>query len=464
MTIERVCIIGAGSSGIAAAKILHERGIPFDCFEKGSGIGGNWRYMNDNGMSSAYKSLHINSSKGQMAYSDFPMPEDYPQYANHSQILQYFESYVDHFGFRDKITFKTEVSRVSPVGDGTYDVTINNANGEQTQRYGAVIVANGHHWCPNMPKFPGEFTGKTMHTHDYKTPQGMDDKNILVVGVGNSACDIACETSRVANQTYLSTRRSAYVLPKYILGRTLDSYLTPLFFALPLPLRRLYGQILLYLARGSQSAYGFPNPTHKFLSEHPTISSELLNFVGYGRVKIKPNIKELAGDRVRFEDGTELPIDIIIYGTGYKIAFPFFDKEFINPEDNEFPLYKRVVHPEHPNLYFIGLLQPIGAIMPLAEWQSKWIAEVIAGDVSLPSKAEMLRHIEKERRLIQKQYVNSKRHTMQVDFCPYIDEIKKEIKKGRRHKNSKFKISFGKRKALQNSKLINPDFPRMSEI
>jgi hypothetical protein len=272
----------------------------------------------------------------------------------------------------------------------------------------------------------------------------MADQNILVVGIGNSACDIACETSRVANQTYLSTRRSAYVLPKYILGRTLDSYLTPWFFALPLPLRRFYGQVLLFLARGSQSAYSFPNPMHKFLSEHPTISSELLNFVGYGRVKMKANIKELAGDRVRFEDGTEELIDTIIYGTGYKIVFPFFDKNFINPQGNEFPLYKRVVHPDHPNLYFIGLLQPIGAIMPLAEWQSKWIAEVIAGNIALPSKAAMLRDMEKERRLMEKQYVDSKRHTMQVDFWPYINQLKKEMKRQRKWLNFTGVLKFSR--------------------
>ncbi|MCL1473370.1 NAD(P)-binding protein [Argonema antarcticum] len=87
MDVNKVCIIGAGSSGIATAKILHDRQIPFDCFEKGSGIGGNWRYNNDNAMSSAYKSLHINTSRYTMCYSDFPMPEDYPDFPHHSQVL-----------------------------------------------------------------------------------------------------------------------------------------------------------------------------------------------------------------------------------------------------------------------------------------------------------------------------------------------------------------------------------------
>jgi dimethylaniline monooxygenase (N-oxide forming) len=428
MTLDRVCIIGAGSSGIATAKILHQKGIPFDCFEKGSGIGGNWRYLNDNGMSSAYKSLHINSSKRNMEYSDFPMPDDYPDYARHSQILDYFEAYVDHFGFRHKLIFKTEVVRVEPLSDGTYNVTTRNDAGERTEAYKAVIVANGHHWHPKYPNFPGEFSGAVMHSHHYKTPDGMADKNILVVGIGNSACDIACETARIANQTFLSTRRSAYILPKYILGRPLDSYLTPFFFAMPLWLRRIYGQILLFFARGSQAEY-VPVPKHPFLSEHPTITSDLLNMVGYGRVKMKPNVKELAGDRVRFEDGTEEAIDVIVYGTGYQISFPFFDKSFINPENNSLPLYKRVIHPNYPNLYFIGLFQPIGAIMPIAEWQSKWIAEVLAGEVVLPSPAEIQREMKIEEKRVKQQYVDSPRHTMQVDWHPYVNQIKREMKR-----------------------------------
>jgi thioredoxin reductase len=430
MAVHQVCIIGAGSSGITAAKVLHDRAIPFDCFEKGSGIGGNWRYLNDNGMSSAYKSLHINTSRDRMCYSDFPMPRDYPDFPHHSQILAYFEAYVDHFGFRDKITFQTAVTHVSPVGDGTYNVTVNGPTGTRTERYGAVMVANGHHWCPNLPEFPGEFWGKSMHSHDYKTPEGMEDKNILVVGIGNSACDIACETSRIAKQTFLSTRHGAHVVPKYILGRPLDTYGTPSMAYLPLWVQRLLFKSLLFVARGSQSSYGFPTPKHPFLSEHPTISSDVLNLVGHGKIKMKPNLTQLKGDRVRFEDGTEEQIDAIIYATGYKVSFPFFDPSLINSKENEIPLYKRVVHPEHPTLYFIGLLQPLGPLMPLAELQSQWVAELLEGKVGLPSKEAMKRDIEKEREAIHKRYVNSKRHTMQVDFYPYVAQVKKEMKQG----------------------------------
>ena len=119
----KVCVIGAGSSGIASCQVLQARGIDFDCFETGSGVGGNWRYENDNGMSSAYRSLFINTSRRMMQYATYPMPEHYPDYPHHEQIAAYFDDYVDHFGFRDRIRFNTEVERVEPAGDGRWTVT-----------------------------------------------------------------------------------------------------------------------------------------------------------------------------------------------------------------------------------------------------------------------------------------------------------------------------------------------------
>ncbi len=223
MSEDRVCIVGAGASGLVAAKALKARSIPFDCFEMGSDIGGLWRYKNDNGKSAAYASLHINTSRDRMQFSDFPMPRDYPDFPHHSLILKYFEKYVEHFSLRGCITFQTSVQQIEPRGDGTYDVTVRSQNGtSRCNRYSAVIVANGHHWNPKVPTFPGEFHQQTLHAHDYRTPDSMRDKRVLVVGIGNSGCDIACEVSRVASKTYLSTRRGAHIIPKYIFGKPLD--------------------------------------------------------------------------------------------------------------------------------------------------------------------------------------------------------------------------------------------------
>src|SRR4051794_7722089 len=229
---QKVCIIGAGSSGIAAAQVLDARGVPFDCFEKGSQVGGNWRYENDNGMSSAYRTLHINTSRRVMAFTSLPMPDHYPDYPDHFQMAAYFDEFVDHFGLRDRIGFRTEVTRVEPA-DGEWAVTTRaEGGGENTERYRAVVVANGHHWDPRWPEpaFPGsgEFEGEQLHAHHYREPDVLRGKRVLVLGLGNSATDIAVESSRIAEETFLATRRRAYVIPKYIKGKPIDELSNPI--------------------------------------------------------------------------------------------------------------------------------------------------------------------------------------------------------------------------------------------
>lgn len=433
MSPERICIIGAGASGIAAAKVLHQRGLPFDCFEKGSGIGGLWRYENDNGLSAIYRSLHINTSRDRMGYADFPMPRHYPEFPHHSQVLAYFEAYVDHFGFRDRITFQTEVVQVAPDGAGAYHVQIRLPTGEvETRSYRAVLVANGHHWAPWQPTLPGSFDGLQLHAHDYRTPEALADRNVLIVGIGNTACDIACEVWRVARKTWMSTRRSAHIIPKYVLGRPLDAWSSPLPSMLPLWFRRAFFNLLLRLTRGRQRTYGFPEPRHKLFAEHPTISSELLNHVGHGRIGIRPEVERLLGDRVRFVDGTEEAVDVIVYATGYDIRFPFFDLAFVAVRDNHLPLYRHVVPPRLPNLFFIGLVQPLGAIMPLAELQSEWVADLLEGTCALPTVTRMEQALAQEQAAMQRRYLASRRHTMQVDYWPYVFALRRERRRGRR--------------------------------
>src|SRR5438093_10228949 len=184
--LPRVCVIGAGSSGIATAKVRHERGIPFDCYELSDRVGGNWVWGNSNGVSSSYKSLHINTSRQRMEFSDFPMPDDLPDFARHDQIAAYFDAYVDHFGFRDRIRFETGVERVARRDDGVFEVTISTG---ETLEYDAVAVANGHHWDPRMPEpaSPGAdtFRGEQIHSHDYKHEAQLAGKRVVVVGMGN---------------------------------------------------------------------------------------------------------------------------------------------------------------------------------------------------------------------------------------------------------------------------------------
>jgi dimethylaniline monooxygenase (N-oxide forming) len=434
MAAERVCIIGAGSSGVAAAQVLKARGIAYDCFEKGSYIGGNWRYENDNGMSSAYRSLHINTSRRVMAFKTLPMPDHFPDYPDHFQMAEYFDEYADHFGLRETIRFRTEVVAVEPV-DGEWEVTVEDVDGKrETNRYRAVLVANGHHWDPRWPEpaFPGadEFEGEQTHAHHYREPDVLPDKRVLVLGIGNSAVDIAVESSRIADKTFLATRRGAYVIPKYINGKPIDELSNPITSMLPLAVQRFFATRALGVASAADpTAYGLPKPDHKLFEAHPTVSSELLPRLGHGDIAVKPNIDRFSGGRsVRFVDGSEEEIDLVVYCTGYKMTFPFFAPEVLSAPDNRLPLYRRVASSEQPGLYFIGFIQPLGPIMPLAEAQCEWVADLLRGRVSLPAAAEMRREIESEERKMRKRYIASKRHTVEVDFYPYLREIRRERK------------------------------------
>jgi cation diffusion facilitator CzcD-associated flavoprotein CzcO len=450
---SKVCIVGAGSSGLTACQVLAARGIPFDCFEKGSMIGGNWRYENDNGTSSAYKSLHINSARKLMSYKVYPMPEDYPDYPSHWQVAKYFDDFAKRFGLEEKITFNTEVVKVEPdptdrgrglnriakqtstAPVGEWEVTVAGPDGERrSERYRAVLVANGHHWQPRWPEPPfagsEEYEGEQMHVHHYREPDVLEGKRVLVLGIGNSAVDIAVESSRIAEKTFMAMRRGAYVLPKFLGGTPIDESAPPIASYLPIPVQRFFFNRLLKTSVGEMTDYGLPKPDHKLLEAHPTVSSELLPRIGHGDIAVKPNIDRFAGGRrVRFADGSEEEIDLVVYCTGYKIEFPFLDERVFVARDNRMPLYKRAVAVENPGLFFIGFIQPLGPIMPIAEAQSGWIADLLTGRAVLPSAAEMREEIAEYERWLQKRFVASKRHTIEVDFHPYLREIRRERKR-----------------------------------
>lgn len=431
---QKVCIIGAGSSGLTACQVLAARGVPFDCFEKGSVIGGNWRYGNDNGTSSAYKSLHINSARKLMSYKAFPMPDDYPDYPSHWQVAKYFDDYAERFGLAEKITFRTEVVAAEPAEEG-WSVTVEGADGERrTEAYRAVVVANGHHWKPRWPEppFPGAdaYEGEQMHVHHYREPDVLEGKRVLVLGIGNSAVDVAVESSRIAEKTFLAMRRGAYVLPKFLGGKPIDESAPPLMTYLPISVQRFFFNRLLKMSIGEMTDYGLPKPDHKLLEAHPTVSSELLPRLGHGDITAKPNISRFVGGRgVRFEDGSEEEIDLVIYCTGYAISFPFLDEQVFVARDNRMPLYQRVVSAENPGLYFVGFVQPLGPLMPIAESQAEWIADLLTGRAALPSVAAMQKEVADYERWLKRRFVASKRHTIEVDFHPYLRAIGRERKR-----------------------------------
>ena len=426
-TNEKACIIGAGIAGLTAAKALKDRGIPYDQFELERDLGGLWRI--EHRRSSAYRTLHIISSKYNMELADFPMPDDFPDYGHHRDILQYFEDYADAFGLRDGITFNTKVEQVKPLSDGRWRVTLDTG---ETRTYGAVLSATGHHWNPRYPDFPGTFEGRTLHSHDYRDPTPFEGQRVCVVGIGNSACDIAVDLSRIAKQVTLSTRSSAWILPKYLLGFPTDQWTGYYMEYLPVWFRRLTLRLLTWMTVGNQERYGVRKPGHKMMQEHPTLNQEFLSYVGHGRIDIKPNIEQLDGDQIRFEDGTTEPFDTIIYATGYEIAYPFLPDEVFRVDNNEVALYRSVVPPDLPSFYFLGLIQPLGAVMPLCELQAKWVAGLLDGTMALPDADAMRRSIRQTKEKMAARYHDSPRHTIQVDFWEYVHQMEREMKQGRK--------------------------------
>jgi dimethylaniline monooxygenase (N-oxide forming) len=420
-----ICIIGGGSSGVTTGKALLERGVPFEILEKGSQLGGMWRYQNDSGTSSAYRSLHIDTSRKSLGYSDFPIPSHLPDYLSHSQVLDYLTAYADHFKVTPQIRFGTSVARVAPDGDG-WSVELSSG---QKRRYRAVVIANGHLSSPRQASFPGTFDGEQLHSHHYRTAAPFEGKRVLVVGIGNSGVDIAVDVCRHASKVVLSTRRGAWIMPKYILGIPTDRWSG--FFMrklkLPTPWARTLVHKLAYLTIGDQTRFGIPKPEHPIWREHACVSQDLLSCIGHGWISVKRNVRELRGSQVIFEDGSEEPFDTIIHATGYKTVFPFLEPSVFEVRDNDVKLYKRITPPDRPGLFFAGLVQPVGPTVPLVEVQGRWIAAVCAGAVKLPGREVMLAEIEEHQRKLRERYVDSPRYTLEVDFREHAGQLRADL-------------------------------------
>ncbi|CAO2637596.1 Flavin-containing monooxygenase 5 [Lemmus lemmus] len=395
MVKKRIAVIGAGISGLGAIKCCLEEDLEPTCFERSDDIGGLWKFQKNPSekMPSIYKSVTINTSKEMTCFSDFPVPEHFPNYMHNCRLMDYFRNYATHFSLLPYIRFKTQVRHVRKRPDfevsGQWDVIVETNGRQENLVFDGVMVCSGHHTDPHLPltSFPGieKFEGCYFHSREYKSPEDYIGKRVIVVGIGNSGADIAVELGRVAKQVFLSTRRGAWILHRvWNNGYPMDSSFFTRFHSF---LRKILttAAVNKYLektlnSRFNHAHYGL-QPQHRPLSQHPTVSDDLPNHIISGRIQVKPNVKEFTETDAIFDDGTvEKNIDVVIFATGYSFSFPFLE-DLIAVTDNEVSLYKLMFPPdlEKPTLAVIGLIQPLGIILPIAELQSRWAARVFKG-------------------------------------------------------------------------------------
>ena len=425
----RVAVIGAGCSGLAAVKNLRDTEafragrLEVVCYERSDQIGGNWVFTAGAGAhSSVCETTHIISSKSLSQYLDFPMPADYPDYPSHRQVLAYFQSYADHFRLRDSIRFDTAVEHAAKIAGERWRLRLSTG---AVEAFDYLLVANGHHSVPRMPDGLAGFGGSLIHSHDYKSAEPFRGQRVLVIGAGNSGCDCAVETSRVSARTDISIRTPQYIVPKFLMGKPTDVFAART-ARWPRWLKKPLLRATLRAAIGDMRAYGLEVPRHHPIEAHPTLNSELLYMLRHGRVHARRGIAGVEGRTVTFADGAAAEYDAVIAATGYRMATPFFDADFLDFADaDEVRLWLRMWHPDHPTLALIGLTQPQGCIWPLSDAQGRLAASVITGRRRLPD--DLARRADRETARIRRHFTRSTRHAVEVDYHRYLDEVLGEV-------------------------------------
>lgn len=420
---DKFCIIGAGSSGIAAAKNFLAAGVPFDCLEREDDVGGNWYFGAS--CSRVYASTHLVSSKALTEYSDFPMPDEWPEYPSHRQALAYLRDYARRFGLYERIEFGVGVESAKPQAAG-WEVSL--GNGEE-RLYRGVVIANGHNWDPRWPEYPGAFAGEAIHSAEFKTADMLRGKRVLVVGGGNSGCDIACEAAMHGESAALSTRRAYHVLPKFFRGRPIDqANELLLWLRVPLWARRAASAVVSHVALGPAWRTGVPKPDHRLFESHPILNSQIHHHVGHGRLALRPDVQRFDGQRVHFVDGSAAEFDLVIYATGYRVTIPFIDRAHLNWQGEAPRLFMNVFHPERDDLFCIGLIQPDSGQFGLVDYQAKLIANYLTAMERSPARAETFRRLKASAGPdlgSGVRYLESPRHALEVEHYSYRRRLKR---------------------------------------
>ncbi|MEU0555646.1 NAD(P)-binding domain-containing protein [Dactylosporangium sp. NPDC006015] len=427
----RVVVIGAGPAGLATLKALADARVPAICFDAGDRPGGLWVLGGPH--SSAYRTLHLNTSRTRTEFADFPMPAGWPDYPGHASVAAYLADYARTFGLDERIRHRHVVTRVHQTRHGTWEVAAEGPQGTVEVTAAAVVVASGHNTVPRLPDppHPGDLTATQLHSHDYRGPEQLQGRRVLVVGGGNSAMDIAVDASHAATRTLLSVRRGVWIVPKYLFGRPSDTLNGALAKRLPWRARQRISQTMLRLAVGPPQRYGLPAPAHGFLQDHPTLSDALLPRITHGEIEVRPAIDRFDGDDVIFSNGNRDSVDVVVWCTGYRVDVPFLDPALLGEGADRLPLYRHVFHLDAPGLMFVGLMQSTGAALPVVEAQARLVAGHLAGTYALPPLAAQRKDCAAELRAARDRW-GERRPAMRIDFDAYLDLAARELATGRK--------------------------------
>jgi cation diffusion facilitator CzcD-associated flavoprotein CzcO len=383
----RVAVIGAGPSGLAAARHALAAGFDVTVFEAGDRLGGQWDATAPH--SGVWPGMRANTSRAMTAFSDFPAPDEHPLHPAAEQVLAYLEAYARAFGVVDRIRFGARVEDVRP--GWTID-------GEP---FDAVVVASGRFRRPALPAVVGGFRGKVLHTFDYPGAEPFAGRPALVLGNGISGVEIASDLAPHA-PVISAFRKSRYVIQKVVAGVSSDWQWYTLFGALERRLlpadewSRRQRQRVLRVA-GDPADFGAPAPDADLRVAGLSLCQDYLAQVRDRSIVCRPAIASVDGRTVTFADGSTARVEVIVCATGYDVDLPYLRGASDDVLGADLALYQRTFHPDLPGLGVIGQFLAQGPYFPLLELQARWIAAVWSGDVALPGDAEMRQAIARPR-------------------------------------------------------------------